>query len=246
LKKMPKEDNVAMTSVEISGPRGRCIRPRDGAGVTGIASGSPAPSAIEKAEAVRDALRQKIDAARAGLEKIDDQRREIAFSAHTEGGDAKKRLDDLTALRIAHHAEIESLETAIIEASRRVTDAEQEGEFAEQAEKAARAMEIAAGLIKRARKMDAALAILAKESVAYKVEIDELNFQLGIPAPHARQFQVAAMMALRAVIQFTPMRDAIEFVAPGQRLTMVKMAEGHASSIGRIAGPRLPDTEAAE
>jgi hypothetical protein len=58
--------------------------------------------------------------------------------------------------------------------------------------------------------------------------------------------QSALNRVLRAVVIFTPARDGVEFLAPGERKTMVEVANAHAAAIARIAEPRLPDREAAE
>jgi len=42
------------------------------------------------------------------------------------------------------------------------------------------------------------------------------------------------------------MRDAVEFIAPGERRTAIKTAEQHSEAIARIAGARIITTEAAQ
>ena len=79
---------------------------------------------IEQASATRSALRAKLDDARKALDEIDAKRKEIAYAAHVDGGEAKKALDRLNRERAEHVASIDSLETAILVASRRVEDAE--------------------------------------------------------------------------------------------------------------------------
>jgi len=196
-------------------------------------------TSIEQAEATRTALREKLDAARAALEGMDARRTEIAFEAHANGGEAKKELDKLNKARATHIAEIESLEAAHQESSRRVADAEHVEAMREDSVKAERGMEIAAALVERGQKIDEALRVLAEELHGYKADLDELNFQCGIMAPNVRQFQATGIRVLRTVIAFTPLRDAVEFIAPGERRNMSETSIGHAEAITRIAEPRM-------
>jgi hypothetical protein len=77
----------------------------------------------EKAKATLEGLEGKLAAARAAAAKIDADIKSIAFAAHTSGGEDKKRLDALNAKAASTAAETVSLETAIVEAKRRVSDA---------------------------------------------------------------------------------------------------------------------------
>jgi len=201
---------------------------------------------IEQAEATRTALREKLDSARAALTELDERRNEIAFEAHANGGEAKKELDKLNKARGIHVAEIESLEIAHVEASRRVEAAQRDDALRDDSIKAARGMEIAAGLIERGQKIDEALRVLAEELQGYKTDLDELNFKCGIASPNVRQFQSAGIRVLRTVIAFTPLRDAVEFIAPGERRNMTETSNGHADAIARIAEPRLLKSETTE
>jgi hypothetical protein len=96
------------------------------------------------------------------------------------------------------------------------------------------------------RAIDEALAAFSEAANAYKRAVDELNSKLDVSAPSGRQLQSALNRVLRTVVVFTPARDAVEFIAPAERRTMVEVADGHAAAIARIAGPRLPTSEAAE
>ena len=87
---------------------------------------------------------------------------------------------------------------------------------------------------------------LSEAANGYKRAIDTLNFKLDVSAPTGRQLQACLNRVLRTVVIFTPARDAVEFLGPLERHTMVEIADGHAAAIARIAGPRLPNMEAAE
>jgi len=175
----------------------------------------------------------------AALEAIDAEREGLAFAAHTGDEAAERKLAALNKKRQLAAADIEMIEVAHIEASRRVEAAQRDDALREDSIKAARGMEIAAGLIERGQKIDDALRVLAEELRGYKSDIDELNFQCGIMAPNVRQFQATGIRVLRTVIAFTPLRDAVEFIAPGERRNMVETSNGHADAIARIAEPRM-------
>src|SRR5271166_5420872 len=102
-------------------------------------------NSIEKAESVRAGLATKLEDARAELEKLDARRQQLAFEAHATGGAAKKELDGLNKGRVLHVGEIEMIEVAILEASRRVEDARRGDALEVDSKLAERALEIADG-----------------------------------------------------------------------------------------------------
>src|SRR5271154_3910154 len=101
---------------------------QDGAGC-GFGRQPPA-SSLRAAESVRDGLRAKLDDAKVALALVDDRRRDISFSAHVQGGEHRETLNKLNKDRGVKVAEIESLEVAIVEAGRRVADAQRDEELA--------------------------------------------------------------------------------------------------------------------
>src|SRR5262245_58341058 len=167
---------------------------------------------LEEAEAVRDGLRGKLDEARAALVELDAERQSLAFDAHTCGGEAEKKLAALNKRRLVLLGDIETLEHAHIEASRRVADGERLAELAEDAAKAGRAMEIAAKLLNLAQRVDAALAEVVKHSKAIDGLIGELNWQCKCPAPNHAQLESLGTRALKSA--FMSSRFKIEHLAP--------------------------------
>jgi hypothetical protein len=202
---------------------------------------------LEHAEATREGLRTKLDEARASLADIDERRRNLAYKAHVEGGEAKRELDKLNASYTAQLATLESLEAAILEASRRVADAERDVALEETSRQAEEAMTIASELLALGQKIDDALAALAEAANEYEAHIKTLNFQLNITHPSGMQLQSAFTRVLRAKIAFiNSMKSAVEFPAPSERRTASEVASGHAEAIARVAGPRIVVKEAAE
>lgn len=88
---------------------------------------------IDDARRTLHGLEEKLAAARIAKAKFAEESRAISFDAHTAGGPAKKRLDELNAKGVQTELEIQSLTVAISEARSRVDDA-----VADEAEAAAR------------------------------------------------------------------------------------------------------------
>jgi hypothetical protein len=185
---------------------------------------APASSGLENAEAVRAGLEQKLEAARDALNDIDARRAALAFEAHSNGGAAKTELAKLNKSRVAQELDIENLQSAIIEASRRVTNAEREAELTVNAERAGRALEIGARLLERAKKIDAALAIVVASAAEFKADLRELNFRVGCSHPHEHQFQSLGERALKAAMMNSPFR--LEHLAPHERHTFGETLHG--------------------
>src|ERR1700730_15193839 len=127
-------------------------------------------SALSQAIAVRDGLLQKRDNAVLQLAVLDEERKQLSFEAHTAGGDAAKQLAKLNRTRLALLGDIETYEAALLEAERRTKAAERDEEIAAGSQRAERALSIGAELLDRAQKIDAALAVVAEESM----ELDKL------------------------------------------------------------------------
>jgi hypothetical protein len=162
----------------------------------------------------------------------------LSFEAHSSGGAAKKELDGLNKHRGVALAEIESLEIAVIEASRRIADAERDKELAAESAKAERALEIASGLPARAQRLDEALATLAEEGNRFRDDLRQLNNQLGCTHPNEAQFQSLGERAVKAGLMFSPFK--IEHMAPHEWYTFEGLCEGWISQITNWAGQRLP------
>jgi septal ring factor EnvC (AmiA/AmiB activator) len=78
----------------------------------------------ENARAVLQDLEMKLAAAKSRHDETHSEASAIAFAAHTGDADARKKLDKLNADAAKHGSEIMSLEAAIVEARRRVREAE--------------------------------------------------------------------------------------------------------------------------
>jgi len=193
---------------------------------------------LENTEQARDSLRAKLDDKRLELAALDEARKEIAFEAHTIGGEAEKKLAKLNKDRVVIIGDLETLEQALLEASRRVEDALHSIAVADEAEKGRKALALAASIKERAAVMDNLLSRVASESMALKSDIRELNFQLGCSHPHEHQLQAYGERAVKAHMMAAAFK--IEHLAPKDRYTFAQLAEGWAATIERWAESRLP------
>jgi hypothetical protein len=207
-------------------------------------SAAPAASSLEQAEATRDALRGKLDDARLSLAALDEARKEYGFEAHTVGGEAAKRLAKMNKDRLAILGDIETLEEAMLEASRRLATEEQRAHRADQAERAERALELAGELSKKAHKLDELLATVAELSNDLRADIRELNHQIGCTYPNEHQLQSLGERAVKAALMFSAFK--IEHLAPKDRYKFTQLFNGWTDTIARWASDRLPRAEAAK
>ena len=205
-------------------------------------------TAVEKAAVVRAALRTKLDAARTTLAGLDDERKAIAFAAHTGDAAAEKTLTALNKKRQAAADDVAMIEVAHHEAAKRLADIELEIANAEELaillEQTTRATEIASGITGRAARIDTALASVVAEVSAWRDEIVELN-GLGVTYPNASHLASYGTRALAAAIQFSILKDAVEFQAPHERRKFAEIADVHRMNILRWVDGRLPREEAA-
>ena len=160
-------------------------------------------TAVEKATAVGTALRTKLDAARTTLAGLEDERKAIAFAAHTGDAAAEKTLTALNKKRQAAADDVAMIEVANHEAAKRLADIELEVANAEELaillEQTTRATEIASGIAGRAARIDTALASVVAEVSAWRDEIVELN-GLGVTYPNTSHLASYGTRALAAAI----------------------------------------------
>jgi hypothetical protein len=188
-------------------------------------------------------LSRKSDDARNELALLDEERTSIAFMAHTGDADAMKRLSGLNKKRLGLLADIEMIECALVEADRRIEAADREAAALAEAERAARAIEIAGELSALAERLDASLAKLAEDGNAFKELVRELNHRIGCPNPNEFQFQSLGERAVKSGLMFSPFR--IEHLAPRERRTFENLAQGWQEAISNWAMQRLPKKDEA-
>jgi hypothetical protein len=188
-------------------------------------------------------MRDKLERAQAELPAIDAERAKHAFAAATGSEPAKRALDKLNRRKVEIIVEIETLEAALVEANRRGEAAQRDAQLAEQSVNAERALQIGAGLLDRARKLDEALAVVVAESKAIEADIRELNHRLGCKNPHEYQFASLGTRAFKAALMFSPLK--LEHLAPNQRRTFTELAVGWSETIATWASRYLPKKDEA-
>ena len=102
------------------------------------------------------------------------------------------------------------------------------------------------GIPGRAARIDAALATVVAEVTAWKAELSELNNVLGVTYPNPSHLASYGTRALAAAIQFSLLKDAVEFQAPSERKKFVEIAEVHRTQVMRWVEGHLPMRDAAE
>jgi hypothetical protein len=191
---------VEFCSLAVHFRQGRCDA------VAGLNVTASSSSSVERAEAVREALREKLDAARARLVEIDASRAELAYEAHSAGGDAARELTKLNKARVVFELDIQNLESALLESSRRIDAAQREEALADGAVKALRRLRSLRGLMARAKRLDEALAFLAEEGNLFRQDLRELNHRLACSHPNEHQLQSLGERAIKSALMFSPFR----------------------------------------
>jgi chromosome segregation ATPase len=196
---------------------------------------------MDEAIATRDDLRAKLDDVRLQLEALDEARKEIAFEAHTAGGEAAKQLCKMNKQRTELIGDIESLEAAHIEASRRVDAAEREAAARQSEADARAAIEAADKLISMGEELDAAFARVAEMSKEFWSQIETLKgLKCGQPAYQAYSVQ-CALAAQTHLMHSTFNRH----LAPHERRSFSELAHGWRRMAINSVRAHLP-AEAAE
>jgi hypothetical protein len=160
----------------------------------------------------------------------------IAFAAHTGDADARKKLDKLNAAAAKHGAEIMSLEAAIVDARRRVAEAEAVEADDVARDKAGRALALLADFTKRGQELDEALGSFLEKYAALTADFHKLDALGYAPTTYAlvkSNMQAAAATAL----QFTELRQA--FLAPHERRNFVDVIAGWGRNVRMRATARL-------
>ena len=181
-------------------------------------------------------LETKLADAKSRHDEAQSEATEIAFAACTGEADAKRRLDRLHSDIAKISAEVFSLGAAIIEARRRVREAEASEADDVARAKAERALALLEEFGKRGAELDEALtAFLAKwEALKSDVrQLEALGYSPSTPPLTAKNMQSAVATKL----QFTELRQA--FLAPHERRNFVDVIEGWGRSVRMRAEARL-------
>jgi hypothetical protein len=195
-----------------------------------------------EARATLDALTEKLAAATAREIALAGERRRLSFDAHAGDAKAKTALDAANKASATIGLEIENLKSASEEGKRRLAEAERADEMAAQRNNASQAAALGESLVRRARKIDEALAIVAAESTAFVADISALN-HLGISHPRSEQFVSLGERAMSTSLMHCPLK--LRHLGHGEKRNFTETAVGWRDSIARWAAQFLDKQEAA-
>jgi hypothetical protein len=196
-------------------------------------------SPLELAEATLSALQQK--RARLAAKREDDDRElaQISYQAHTGDKDAAERVDAIHARKMKRESEIQSVDFAIAEATKRVQQARA-------AETQAQAREVVREILKRtdtlvslAQSLDDAntLRVEASRAIADELmEMRSLAHGVGLHVPSHDQYLAMGARADQTAGMQTPFaRDVAEHLPPNQRRTHMSYATQWRDAITKSA-----------
>jgi hypothetical protein len=191
---------------------------------------------VADAQKVLNDLETKLADNRSWQIEIETASKGVSFEAHTAGGEARERLDNLNAQSIAAKQEARSIEIAIGEAQQRLAAAQSAETDSEQRSKASRALALLSAFEVRGEalqeSLDKFLAQYAELSNDFH-ELDKLGFA---PTTHAL-VRVNMQRAVATALQFTDLRQ--EFLAPHERRSFGAVIAGWASNVRARAEARL-------
>jgi hypothetical protein len=197
----------------------------------------------DTARAVLTDLEAKLADARARHDEVQSEAKEIAFAAFTDGGDARKKLDKLHADAAKHGAEITALESALVEARRRVAEALAAETDAAQLAKAKEALALLDDFTNRGAELDAALAAFLDQYAKLTSDFTKLS-ALGYAPSTVALVRVNMGLAVATKLLDTDLRQRP--LAPHERRSFVETIQGWAASARMRAAARLNAKPAAK
>jgi len=137
-------------------------------------------------------------------------------------------------------------------AESRVAEAMRAEDNADASAKAQRALDLAASIATRGKKLDAALLLLAQEAEGFEEDLAELNMS-GFTHPSLANFKAIVERPFFAALMIQPSGKRkgngqpadgtlkLRHLPPGERMTFSEIAEGYALAIRRSASVALGD-----
>jgi hypothetical protein len=168
--------------------------------------------------------------------EIEETIKSVSFEAHTAGGEARERLDNLNSQAVAAAREAESLAAAIGEARVRL-QAAQAAELDEQERaKATRALALLDGFAARGESLQQSLDKFLAQYAELSSDFHELD-KLGYAPTTWSLVKINMQAAVATSLQFTDLRQ--EFLAPHARRTFGAVISAWASHVRMSAEARL-------
>jgi predicted translin family RNA/ssDNA-binding protein len=177
---------------------------------------------IEQAEHVLNNLRQKREHCVKRGRELTDERAAIALAAHTGDKAASKRLQEINAALALHNCEIESIDAALAEATKRLAVAQAAEAHAVQAAKAAECAKVVDELAPVFGYVDKHFKAVVDGLLAIEMGFAQLRAH-GVTHPTDVQVRLGVVTAIHTWAMQMPknwhseLRDGMRFLAPHER-----------------------------
>jgi hypothetical protein len=191
---------------------------------------------VADAQKVLSDLETKLGDNKAWQLEIETASKSVSFEAHTAGGEARERLDNLNAQSIAAEQEAASLEIAIAEGKQRVAAAVAAETDAEQRSRATRALALLSAFEVRGDALQELLDRFLAEYADLSNDFHELD-KLGFAPTTHGLVRVNMQRAVATALQFTDLRQ--EFLAPHERRTFGAVISDWSANVRARAEARL-------
>lgn len=196
------------------------------------AAGADVTKAVTAAEAIVADLMTKREAATKHVAELTQQRAGIALAAHTAGGEARKKLDNINRQSAMHESELASLSDAIGEADARLASARHAAGMAAERERAEGAVEKIDALAELAAELDATTLKLRDLITSAFDTVSGLNRDQIPNVPPDRLFQLGVGRAFRSVLAARlKLIVDIELVAPSSRTTVTDITSSTVTAV---------------
>ena len=202
-------------------------------------------SEVDKANEVLSGLQAQRDALIARAHELEERRQAIAFDAHSGNKAARAKLDETNSESVTFEYELKSIDSALIEAGKRLAVAEQAQALAQEKQNAQALRAAVDEFVAHATAIDEAFASVVKEAMALEETLKTIH-SLGSQFPSRAQLDSLGTRALLTAIQGTPWRRDFETIAPGQRQTFSALVGTWAERIeANHIAPRIGELEVA-
>jgi chromosome segregation ATPase len=200
---------------------------------------------IKKAEATVAELQRKREQAVQRATELSDERAACSYSAHVQHDhESRKRLSEINQALALHASELASIDAAIVEASKRVQQA-QAAETAEaRAEQAEKLIEAASLLRDVGRDLDSALFGLVTSGEVLAKMVDDVH-ALGLSHPNHQQVLSMGERAIGTVLMNTVWKRSYSPIPPHERKTFTEITAAWATMIENAAEQMADKSEAA-
>ncbi len=197
---------------------------------------------VEAAEAICRDLINKRDTLIARGSELDEDRRRIAFAAHTGDQEARKNLDKINQETAKHTSELASLDAAISESIGRLEIAKAVAALTADRENALALRTNLREFREKGVRLSQALAGVVSESNQLAEILTSIN-ALGARNPSSRQLAVVGRIAILSALRQTPWARDFEPVAPGARTDFATLIDGWCAVIERDVRHRLGEEQ---